>query len=1058
MNKHKTTLIMLATLCALTGILTLASAPAFASADHVFTKAFGGQGSGTGQLNQPAGVAVNEATGDVYVADKGNNRIEVFSAAGQYEGEFDGSGTFEVKGKIETGPVPPTGKLVSPESIAIDNDPKSPSYGDVYVAYLANGIGAIDKFNSTGRYINQITETPAFTFITLSNVQCTTPMSLLGGPISRECPGDVRHFNVIGLAVATDAEGQLWVEQQAESYVTNIITYTDASSNTGVSGTRINTAGSGFAIAGSEVFYINGFGAQKVKVSSVEEYLLSDGVDVGSVSGIAVAQSTGSVFVDYGDAVALFNSAGVFSERFGMEQLTSGSGVAFNESTSAVYVANSSSGVVDAYEVVASAPTVEEEVVAKVSAHDATVSAQINSHGLPTTYMVEYGTSEAYGSTSQAASVAGSFAGNVSVSPTFEGLLQPETTYHFRIVVANGDDTAHSADMTFTTFSDFLGLPDGRGYELVSPLDSADGNVYIPDDGASLSVESSPLPMRASADGDAVEYVADPLATGGNGQVGGGFGNEYVASRDGSGGWSTVNMGTPGLDKVPFEALFSSELSNSGTADVPAGARNFSGEGEGGGRSPLVSVLPDGKIVSKAVLGSLGSVVDTHTGELNDLSHVLSADGSRVFWTDLEAGADMEHVFVRVDNDRTVAVSVGAATFWTASTDGRYAFYTENERLWRFDVEDGSREEIAGENGGVLGVIGTGETGEDGAYVYFVAQGVLAPGATQGNCSYIKQAGAGACNLYVRHDGVTSFIASLSGRDDDLLVGGVRLEGAVAHSNIFDGDWRFGLGDRTAEVARDGHSVVFTSVAKITGYENNGVPEVYVYDADNGVVSCVSCNPTGLRATTGGYVQPSYSPLFMRRWVSEDGSRVFFDSREGLVAQDTNELQDVYEWEREGTGDCRVRVPVRQDGGCTFLLSGGSSSDDSYFLDASANGNDVFMITRARLVPQDLGETYEVYDARVGAVLPPVEPVCTGTGCQGLPAGPPVFATPSSVTFNGVGNFAVPTPVLVPSVKAKSVKCVKPRRLSRGKCVKTKGKAKSVGKRARKSSRYGRTK
>ena len=1058
MNIRKTTITILTTLCAFTGVLGLASASAFASASHVFTKAFGGQGPGAGQLNAPVGVAVNEATGYVYVADKGNNRIEYFTSTGEYKGEFNGSGA-------------PTGPLSSPESIAIDNDPASPSHGDVYVADLTKG--AIDKFSATGTYIGDVTETPAYTAIQYipgdQNFRMEVSAAPLAGPIQVHETGlsSGGSFNltvpVAGISVAVGSRGELWVEQASSGnfFSSFISDFSDAIQNIYVSArVETNIHSQGFAVDSGGNDYVD---SEKFNGSGEPLLTLHDTLDTGSVTGIAVEKSSNSVYADYGNAVAAFNSEGTFGERFGMEQLTSGSGVAINESTGAVYVANSGSGVVDAYEIVASAPTVEGEAVVKISAHDATVSAEVNSHGLPTTYTVEYGTSEAYGSSGKMASVAGSFAGNVAVSPTFEGLLLADTTYHFRIAVANADGTGYGPDMTFTTSSDFPGLPDDRGYELVSPLDSADGNVYIPGFGQSLSVETSPLPMRASIDGDAVEYVADPLAKGGNGQVGGDAGNEYVATRGTNGGWSTVNMETPGLDRVPFEALFSSELSNSGTPGVPAGAYNLDGMGEGGGRSPLVTVLPDGTIVDNAAV--LGSVDQFWKQEpigrpefRNDLSHVLSADGSRVFWTDLEAGADMEHVFVRVDNDRTVAVSVGAATFWTASTDGRDAFYTEGERLWRFDVEDGSREEIAGEGAGVLGVIGVNETGEDGAYVYFVAQGVLAAGATQGNCGYVGEVGVGECNLYVRHDGVTSFVAALSGKDDYLEVGGVRLEGGIAHPSMTEGDWRFGVGDRTAEVARDGHSVVFTSVAKLTGYNNNGVPEVYVYGADSGVVSCVSCNPTGLRATTGGYVQPTFSSVFMRRWISDDGSRVFFDSREGLVAQDTNERLDVYEWEREGTGDCHVRVPVRQDGGCTFLLSGGSSSDDSYLLDASANGNDVFMVTRARLVPQDLGETYEVYDARVGAVLPPVEPVCTGTGCQGLPAGPPVFATPSSVTFNGVGNFAVPTPVLVPSVKAKSVKCVKPRRLSRGKCVKTKGKAKSVGKRARKSSRYGRTK
>ena len=51
------------------------------------------KGAGNGQLEQPGGVAVNEVTGMVYVADSVNNRVEFFSAGGTYEGQFNGSGT-----------------------------------------------------------------------------------------------------------------------------------------------------------------------------------------------------------------------------------------------------------------------------------------------------------------------------------------------------------------------------------------------------------------------------------------------------------------------------------------------------------------------------------------------------------------------------------------------------------------------------------------------------------------------------------------------------------------------------------------------------------------------------------------------------------------------------------------------------------------------------------------------------------------------------------------------------------------------------------------------------
>ena len=67
-------------------------------------------------------------------------------------------------------------------------------------------------------------------------------------------------------------------------------------------------------------------------------------------------------------------------------------------------------------------------------------------------------------------------------------------------------------------------------------------------------------------------------------------------------------------------------------------------------------------------------------------------------------------------------------------------------------------------------------------------------------------------------------------------------------------------------------------------------------------------------------------------------------------------------------------------GGCHFLLSDGKSEDESYLVDASANGRDVFFSTRQSLVGWDANDNYDVYDAREGGGFP--EPG-TGTDLRG---------------------------------------------------------------------------
>ena len=181
----------------------------------------------------------------------------------------------------------------------------------------------------------------------------------------------------------------------------------------------------------------------------------------------------------------------------------------------------------------------------------------------------------------------------------------------------------------------------------------------------------------------------------------------------------------------------------------------------------------------------------------------------------------------------------------------------------------------------------------------------------------------------------------------------------------------------------------------------------------------------------------SYSATYLPDWLSSDGGRVVFDSADQLVPWDTNGRPDVYEWERDGTGSCV------EGKGCLLLLSGGVSTSASWLAGESATGDDVFVISRDQLAAENHEETFNLFDARVGGVEPVSEPSCAGTGCQGVPFEQPVFATPASATFQGVGNFP---PVAEPAVKHKSAKRSK----------KKKGKKKGKGKvRARRKSTVG---
>ncbi len=153
---------------------------------------------------------------------------------------------------------------------------------------------------------------------------------------------------------------------------------------------------------------------------------------------------------------------------------------------------------------------------------------------------------------------------------------------------------------------------------------------------------------------------------------------------------------------------------------------------------------------------------------------------------------------------------------------------------------------------------------------------------------------------------------------------------------------------------------------------------------------------------------PNRFDQVVTRNLSSSGNQVFFESVDPLVGQDTNGVQDVYEWEADGAGSCQTAA---QNGGCIYLISSGKSPDPSFFADASSDGDDVFFFTTQPLVGQDRDQLVDIYDARVDGGLASQDPTttgppCAGDECRSESATPPEIGTPTSAASNGEGNLA----------------------------------------------------
>ncbi len=78
-----------------------------------------------------------------------------------------------------------------------------------------------------------------------------------------------------------------------------------------------------------------------------------------------------------------------------------------------------------------------------------TLAGTVSTNMHPTTYYFEFGTTDSYGSRTEAKNAAGELT-PASASATLRG-LKPSTTYHYRIVAFNEEGTAAGDDASFTT-------------------------------------------------------------------------------------------------------------------------------------------------------------------------------------------------------------------------------------------------------------------------------------------------------------------------------------------------------------------------------------------------------------------------------------------------------------------------------------------------------------------------------------------------------------------------------------------------------------------------------
>lgn len=311
---------------------------------------------------------------------------------------------------------------------------------------------------------------------------------------------------------------------------------------------------------------------------------------------------------------------------------------------------------------------------------------------------------------------------------------------------------------------------------------------------------------------------------------------------------------------------------------------------------------------------------------------------------------------------------------------------------------------------------------------------------------------ATAANLYLRHGGTTTFVATLTAEDGDQC------------------DWTEAC--LTSRVSANGLYIAFNSIEKPTGYDNvpvkptacnylmTGDPkstaevpciEAYRYAAASGAhgeLTCATCPSDGRppEAEFGwSLIRQAYRfgptggdgyQIVLDHPMADSG-QFFFETEEKLVSTDENGINhqstDVYEYSGGEGPTARYH-----------LISTGKSGAASEFLDASADGSNVFFSTAESLLRADTRSGYDIYDARVNGGLASQdeaiqeEPCTSVEGCHSPLTEPPGEFSAGSASLFGAGN-------LTPAPEKPEAKKIGARKLTRcrkgfvrrhGKCVK----------------------
>jgi hypothetical protein len=420
-------------------LTTLPGTSALAAETHELTTSF----SGTGEhaLSQPQGLALNQTSGNVYVADKAKNDVEIFTDAGTFVSSFGEKGTGN-------------GQFKAPTEVAIDNS-GTLTQGDAYVidGGAPGGANRLEIFNEEGQFLSQLTK------------------SEIEHALTRQSGGKAEHFGHVG-GVAIDSSGNLWLlvyEEGGGVGTFPVIEKRVAGGSLKEVKQLDRTPAAGFAIgANGDLWMGSSSGASHFLPTGV--VIEEGGVGFGEsdeATGLAVNPANEDLYIARNNEVGRYDTTSrTLIEKIGASgagKLAGGEGIDVKDSgegSGDVYVADSVEKRVNIYGAVNSGSSSPKELetgaAEEITTTGAKLPGKLNPGGAETHYYFEYGEgacNTGAGTCGTKSNEGGPLTGETqqTITPISITGLKASTTYHYWLVATNSTGTVHGTELTFKT-------------------------------------------------------------------------------------------------------------------------------------------------------------------------------------------------------------------------------------------------------------------------------------------------------------------------------------------------------------------------------------------------------------------------------------------------------------------------------------------------------------------------------------------------------------------------------------------------------------------------------